>query len=217
MKKFILVVLVCILSVSLYSQERINEDLGIITEMSKRIDVHFKWSYRDGFWKGISYPNVGYKVQMIKVRYKDNNYIYLAILNKWVRRNWVTEQITSSKRLVLYEIKESDYKSIVASGINKKNKVTLKPPIVMREFKDIPQLMYKINDDNSEYVNPKESDGEYSVVFQNYTNKDGVTVGRFSADIIEMRPPLISYDYETDYTEFVGSLQDFKLIKLNNN
>ena len=81
MKKFILVVLVSILSVSLYSQERVNEDLGEIIGTSKLIHGFNQWYKRDGVWESCKLASYsrGYGVQMVQIRYKETIDMYIMV------------------------------------------------------------------------------------------------------------------------------------------
>lgn len=212
MKKFILVVLVCILSVSLYSQERVNEDLGEIIGTSKLIHGFNKWRKIDGVWEKQSYPS-RYGIQMVQIRYKEtvNMYIMVFFIDN-IRNNWSPYRVVGRiNKLALYKIQEEDYINIINLGDNEKITIDIDSPLIVREHKDIPQIIYKSNQKKFK------SRGGHSMIFQNYTNKDGVTVGRFSADIIDYQRNSDTYDYKTQYIEYSGSIKDFKLIKLNNN
>lgn len=211
MKKFILVVLVSILSVSLYSQERVNEDLGEIIGTSKLIHGFNKWYKMDGVWESISCSQRD-GVQMVQIRYKETIDMYIMVFFiRTTQRDWYPYGYYDCNHLALFKIQEKDYINMINLGSNEKITINAAPPLIVNEHKDIPQIIYKSNQEKFK------SEGGHSIIFQNYTNKDGVTVGRFSADIIDFPHLFISYDYETRYIEYSGSIKDFKLIELNNN
>lgn len=208
MKKFILVVLVCILSVSLYSQERVNEDLGEIIGTSKLIRGFNRWHKRDGVWEKKSYPP-RYGIQMVQIRYKETVNMYIMVFFADYRPGsvwWDPHRGGKINQLALFKIQEEDYINMINLGSNEKITINIDPPLIVNEHKDIPQIIYKSNEEDFK------SKGNYFMTFQNYTNKDGVTVGRFSADIIDFQRIFISYDYETQYIEYSGSIKDFKII-----
>lgn len=212
MKKFILVVLVCILSVSLYSQERVNEDLGEIIGTSKSIEGFNKWYKIDGVWKTSSYsPTQG--IQILQIRYKEtiNMYIMVYHFECRVRSSLFPYDFYTTNRLALYKIQEEDYINMINLGSNEKITINMDPPLTVSQYKNIPQIIYKSNQKNfkSRYFKSKE---KYFMIFQNYTNEDGVTVVRFNADIIDYGLNFTSSDYETNYIEYSGSIKDFEII-----
>lgn len=212
MKKFILAVLVCILSVSLYSQERVNDDLGEIIGTSKSIQGFNKWHKRDGVWESSSY-SPRYGIQMVQIRYKETVNIYIVVF--FTRRSNTRSfdypyNYYIINKLALYKIQEEDYINMINLGSNEKITVNMESPLIVNEPKDIPQIIHKSNQENFK------SGGRFFMIFQNYTNKDGVSVVRFSPNILDPRRNFLSFDYETEYIEYSGSIKDFKIIKLNN-
>lgn len=213
MKKFILVVLVSILSVSLYSQERVNEDLGEIIGTSKLIRGFNQWYKRDGVWKSISYSQRYEGVQMVQIRYKETIDMYIMVFYEDTQKSSVYPyKYLKFKKLALYKIQEKDYINMINLGNNEKITININHPLIVDEYKDIPQIIYKSS--NEENFKSKIN---HSMTFQNYTNKDGVTVGRFSSNIIDFPEIVLSSDFENEYIEYSGSIKDFKLIELNNN
>lgn len=210
MSKFILVVLVCILSVSLYSQERVNEDLGEIIGTSKFIQGFNKWYKIDGVWETSSYSQ-RYGIQMVQIRYKETVNMYIMVFFERTIKNprypYNPHKFVKINKLALYKIQEEDYINMINLGSNEKITIIMGPPLIVNEHKDIPQIIYRSNQKSF-----RSKEHYYFITFQNYTNKDGVTVGRFSSDIIDLPRIFASSNYKTEYIEYSGSIKDFKII-----